>query len=211
MKTCDLVLAHFDDEYCGCRSIVESPEWEIVRAIVVTDSTTQFEPRQHPTGYYMARWEETKRYIDQYNSKTQILCLNYPEQLWSRYPDVYYGARKKLIKLFNMYTPPYLFVPHMDDNHDDHKYIGQMFEFQEDEGPIATGAKLIKYFVHRDSDHFSFNPVYRGRAFNTQEFKKLYPSQRHQVPPCSQELYLTTEDIDLENTFSSARAPKRKI
>ena len=80
---CTLILPHFDDEYCGCRSIVGSFEWNITAAIVITDSTTQFHPIWPPDEYYRKRRQETYDYLHGSGHNCKLICLDFPEQLWT--------------------------------------------------------------------------------------------------------------------------------
>lgn len=194
MTDCTLILPHFDDEYCGCRSIVESKEWKVKQAIFVTDSTTQFEPSMIPSEYYEQRLEESQSYLARHQGWPIIRVLDFPEQMWNN--EV---VRANLMEvLCKISYQKIIFVPYWDDEHWDHRYIGTLFER---EGHlIAPESELIYYKVHRiESDpNFRLQHITTGTRWDVEEFKKLYPSQIKQVPSLSTEQYVADRYVPFE-------------
>lgn len=200
MNSCMIILPHFDDEYCGLRSIVESPNWNVDHAVVVTDSTTQIDPQIPTPDYFNMRHRETHKYLWDNNYDPKIIALGFPEQLWITYPNMFLRCRERLAMVITREKPEWIFVPWIGDEHDDHHCIGNMFydEWIGGDGPIAQFINVVYYQVHEPTkghkytkDGMPFKETH-GKEFSYDKFRKLYPSQSYQVPPrMGQELYFS--------------------
>ena len=208
MTDCTLVLPHFDDEYCGLRSIVESKDWNVINAVFVTDSTTQFEPAEIPSIYYDRRLQESEQYLNLHQNMLTIRVLDFPEQLWDN--RIITENLRKVLK--QIHFEDIVFVPYFNDAHLDHKVVGRMFLRKE----VAEYSDIIYYRVHHvnpdghvpaaSSDdmrlalEFEDQRTY-GKNWDPGEFIELYPSQRKQIP------YLQCEEYRHKNivAFTGAR------
>lgn len=200
MKECTLILPHFDDEYCGCRSIVESPNWHVDRAVFITDSTTQFHPTRKPSVYYEIRLQESTRYLKRYNPHIAIRTLDFPEQLWE-IDSVHYNLVSSLKGIpYSEYT----FVPYFDDAHKDHRVVGQIFATQQ----VKPISNIVYYLVHHkkgfklpsflDWNNYPFKLLMtKGQKWDGHNFLNLYPSQAMQYISLQEEQYFHTEKFEL--------------
>ena len=92
-ESCTLILPHFDDEYVGCRSIIESDYWNVKKIVWVTNSAIQlalnrestsvwYERRSGESSYYIYR--ETPDPVDKYYH-IDVELWDFPELLWDQF------------------------------------------------------------------------------------------------------------------------------